>query len=164
MLNRLADMGLVIGPAAVRDLDEVLAIEALCFRAPWSITAFEAELHNAFSRFVCARASAPGGGGPGTLAGFAIYWLVEDELHLINFGVRPEMRRRGIARAMMEYILADGAAARSRIATLEVRTGNAAAIALYRGFGFVPIHVRPKYYVDNDEDALVMMLELTHSQ
>ena len=65
---------------------------------------------------------------------------------------------------MMEYILDDGAAARARIATLEVRTGNAAAIALYRGFGFAPVSMRPKYYVDNSEDALVMMLELMPSQ
>jgi len=168
MLNRLADIGVFFGPAGEGDLDEVLQIEALCFKTPWSRAAFTAELANDFSRFICARASggpgAAGGGGAGPIAGFAIYWLVEGEVHLINFAVRPDLRRRGIGRSMMEYILADGAAARARIATLEVRTGNEAAIALYRGFGFAPVSVRPKYYVDNSEDALVMMLELMTSQ
>ena len=160
MLNRLADIGIAIRPAAAQDLDEVLAIEAQCFRAPWSRAAFESELGHAFSRFVCARTA----GGEGPLAGFEIYWIVEDEIHLINLGIHPELRRRGIARALVEYLLNEGASARSRIATLEVRKGNAAAIALYQGFGFVQVSIRPHYYVDNGEDALVMMLELTQSQ
>lgn len=160
MLNRLADIGIAISPAAERDLDEVLRIEAACFNAPWSRAAFASELTHGFSRFACARTA--GGGGP--IAGFSIYWIVEDEVHLINLGVLPELRRRGIARALMEYLLGDGAAARSRIATLEVRAGNGAAIALYKGFGFAPVTIRRNYYVDNGEDALVMMLELTQSR
>jgi ribosomal-protein-alanine N-acetyltransferase len=157
MLNRLADIGLAIAPAAPADLDEVLAIEALCFNAPWSRAAFESEFRHEFSRFVCARA----GGGGGPIAGFAVYWVVEDEVHLINLGVHPAQRRRGVARALVERMLAEGADGGRRIATLEVRTGNEAAIALYHAYGFVPVTIRRNYYVDNGEDALVMMLELT---
>jgi len=160
MLNRFADMGLTIALAAPADLDQVLVLEALCFHSPWSRPAFEAEFQNHFSRFIVART----GGEEGPIAGFAIYWIVEDEGHIINFAVRPEVRRRGIARAMLERIIEDAADAGCRIATLEVRTGNAGAIALYRGFGFIPVTIRQKYYVDNEEDALVMMLEITHSR
>ncbi|MBI5528893.1 MAG: ribosomal protein S18-alanine N-acetyltransferase [Deltaproteobacteria bacterium] len=154
--NRLADIGLAIAPATEGDLDGVMEIEKASFRAPWKMEAFRAELANRYSRFTGVRIE--GAGGP--LAAFAIYWLVVDEVHIINFAVAPEWRRRGVGRALLAHIIRDGADSGCRLIGLEVRAGNEGAIALYRGFGFSPVSVRPKYYVDNDEDALVMMLEL----
>jgi ribosomal-protein-alanine N-acetyltransferase len=70
------------------------------------------------------------------------------------------MRRRGIARALMDASLRYSAEAHIRIVLLEVRRSNRAAIKLYRGLAFTALGVRPGYYADNGEDAIEMILAL----
>jgi len=89
-----------------------------------------------------------------------IAWHVADELHVLNVATAPLLRRRGIARALMEEALLYSSREHVRILLLEVRRSNRAAIKLYRGFGFTALGVRPAYYADNDEDALEMILAL----
>lgn len=155
-MDRLADIGLAIAPVTERDLDDVMEIETASFRVPWKVEAFRAELANRCSRFPGVRTEGEGG----RLAAFAIYWVVADEVHVINFAVAPTWRRRGVGRALLAHIIRDGADSGCRLVGLEVRARNEGAKNLYLGFGFSPVSVRPKYYVDNGEDALVMMLEL----
>jgi ribosomal-protein-alanine N-acetyltransferase len=90
---------------------------------------------------------------------FLSVWHVVDELHVLNLVTHPEHRRRGLARALMNELLAHARAHGARRLLLEVRRSNHPAIALYRSLSFVVVGVRARYYRD-DEDALEMALAL----
>jgi ribosomal-protein-alanine N-acetyltransferase len=85
---------------------------------------------------------------------------VADELHVLNIATLPAMRRRGIARALMDASLAYSSQHKIRIVLLEVRRSNRPAIKLYRGLDFTALGVRAGYYADNGEDAIEMILAL----
>jgi ribosomal-protein-alanine N-acetyltransferase len=85
-----------------------------------------------------------------------ITWFVADEVHVINMSTAVTHQRRGLARALFEVLLAEAQSANARIVVLEVRKGNAPAIALYESFGFQVSGVRRAYYRDG-EDALDMV-------
>ena len=91
---------------------------------------------------------------------FALAWSVADELHLLDMASHPEQRRRGHARALLRELLRYAQREQKRLFLLEVRQSNDPAIRLYEKYGFVVENVRPKYYADNDEDALEMWLML----
>jgi ribosomal-protein-alanine N-acetyltransferase len=148
--GRPFDGALRFADATVLDVDEVLEIERKSFGSPWPRETFERELENAQSRFVTARA------GGGAMAGFAIYWIAGGELHLLNLAIHPDWRRKGIARAMMERLAAEGGSKGCDLASLEVRKSNQAAVRLYLSLGWVAVGLRPGYYGDNNEDAIVM--------
>jgi tRNA threonylcarbamoyladenosine biosynthesis protein TsaB len=92
----------------------------------------------------------------GTLIGYATAWLIVDELHIHDVAVDPAFRRRGAAKALLERVLAEARASGATSATLEVRRSNAAAVALYEKLGFMTEAVRPAYYRDPTEDALIL--------
>jgi ribosomal-protein-alanine N-acetyltransferase len=92
---------------------------------------------------------------------FGNYWLVADEVHLLNIATHPQARRAGHASRLLAHIVALGRRRGCRLVTLEVRRSNAAAQRLYRRFGFRPVGVRPNYYAEDQEDAIVMLLDLT---
>ncbi|MFZ5468031.1 MAG: ribosomal protein S18-alanine N-acetyltransferase [Myxococcota bacterium] len=140
------------------DLPAVQALEAQSFKNPWSADLLRRELVHQWSTILLAEE--PDGKGRMRLLGCLIFWLVHDELHILNVAVDPTHRRRGVARALIELALQKGRAHRCTLATLEVRRGNTAAIELYRAFGFRQVGVRPNYYVDEGEDAIVMNAEL----
>jgi len=85
-----------------------------------------------------------------------VAWLGEAEGHLGNLAVIPEARRGGIARALLEDLLAHAGPPGARRIALEVRVSNFAAQALYRAHGFRLAGLRRGYYRDTSEDALVM--------
>jgi ribosomal-protein-alanine N-acetyltransferase len=95
----------------------------------------------------------------GVLLGYALFWHVVDELQLLNLAVAIPARRRGIGRALMDDLIGYGRANGVARILLEVRAGNAAAIALYEQLGFTRFNVRERYYAD-DEDAIEMALML----
>ena len=137
------------------DLDAVLEIERLCFPAPWARQAFADELARPWARLAVLRQSTSG-----PLVGFCNYWLVADEVHILNIAVHPKARRQGHAARLLRHILEEGHRHQARVASLEVRVSNHAAAALYRKFGFREVGIRPKYYADNGEDARLMDLDL----
>lgn len=92
--------------------------------------------------------------------GFVVTWHVADELHVINVATHPSFRRRGVGAALIDEVIAYARQRDVRLVLLEVRRGNSAAIGLYRRYGFEQTGVRERYYSDNDEDALEMMLTL----
>lgn len=92
----------------------------------------------------------------GELAGYAVYGYDGDAFHLMNIAVVPEARGRGLGRALMDDFLADAATVGAPHAWLEVSVANAAALALYRSYGFEDVRIRPRYYQPENEDALVM--------
>lgn len=84
-------------------------------------------------------------------------WHVADEIHVLNLVTRPDRRRRGIGRALLNEAIAYARRVSAVRILLEVRRSNAPAIGLYRSLGFFVLGVRTRYYRD-DEDALEMML------
>jgi len=149
-------------PMQEGDLDEVLALEQRSFNEPWSRKMFLGELHgNTFATNLVLRTGGAGFGegvGAGALLGYIMFWVVFEELHLMNLAVLPEVRRRGLGTALVRHALM--AAHGARMALLEVRASNTAALALYRKLGFAQKSLRKGYYVHPCEDAVIMMREL----
>ena len=109
------------------------------------------ELKLPFATSIVARADDP----PHALLGYICWWLIGEELQILNLAVHPERRQRGIGRALVELAVREVQARRTGMATLEVRRDNGAAIALYRSFGFTESGVRRHYY-GRDTDAILM--------
>jgi ribosomal-protein-alanine N-acetyltransferase len=134
------------------------------FSAPWTYKMFEAELSgNQFSHLWTAwlpGKHAPGGPSAGDmLIGYVCFWVVFEELRLMNLAVERSWRRRGIARELTRRSLAWGQEAGARRALLEVRSSNPAAIRLYEQAGFRPVGLRERYYANPIEDALLMEMD-----
>lgn len=150
---------LAVEAATRDDLDLLVRLEQDSFSAPWTRKMFEAELEgNPFSRLLVARRPPDRGGAP-EVVGYVCFWLVFEELRLMNLAVAPAARRRGVARALVRRALAQGLAGGATRAVLEVRASNVAARRLYEAEGFTTYAVRAKYYRDPIEDALLMSLE-----
>ncbi len=143
------------------DLARVMEIERAAFAHPWSADLLRRELTHDWSTILLATDRVgPAGGEAERILGFVIYWLVHDEVHVLNVAVADEARRRGVGRTLMLEAHARGRRLGGTVATLEVRTTNTPAIELYRSLGYREIGVRPNYYADEGEDALVMVIDL----
>lgn len=140
--------------AADADLEPILALEATAFTNPWPREMLARELADSpVSRLFVLRTPER------AAAAFCLCWVVIDELHINTVAVDPDLRRHGLATALMRHVIADAIASGARRATLEVRRSNAAAIALYERLGFVVCAERPRYYTKPDEDALILWRE-----
>jgi ribosomal-protein-alanine N-acetyltransferase len=142
----------------LEDLDAVMRLSRAAFTHPWSTELYRRELTHDWSTILLAEE--PDASGAPQLLGFIIYWLVHDEVHVLNVATDPARRRRGIARVLLGECLRRGKEHGAVLATLEVRKSNTAALTLYQGFGFRAVGVRPNYYVDEGEDAIVMVRDL----
>jgi ribosomal-protein-alanine N-acetyltransferase len=134
------------------DLPQVIAIERRAFSTPWSLAMFVLELSKPSS--ICLAAVSEDGEGHRKLVGYLICSRYADAWHVMNVAVDPPLRRRGIAAAMMERLVEQ--AGPEAAYTLEVRPSNRPAIDLYERFGFRSAGLRPRYYQDTGEDALIM--------
>ncbi|HXU83070.1 MAG TPA: ribosomal protein S18-alanine N-acetyltransferase, partial [Polyangia bacterium] len=94
------------------------------------------------------------------IVAFCNYWLVADEVHLLNVATHPQERRMGHASRLLAHVLEYARRAACRLVTLEVRRSNETAQRLYRRFAFKAVGIRPNYYVDDQEDAVIMSLDL----
>jgi [ribosomal protein S18]-alanine N-acetyltransferase len=136
------------------DLPSVMELERVAFSNPWSTDMVRRELTQDWSMVLVIEEEA------GALLGFVIFWLVHDEVHILNVAIDPVQRRRGLGRQVMLAALSHGRSHKCRLATLEVRRSNVAATRLYESLGFRAVGLRPNYYADNHEDAVVMILDL----
>jgi ribosomal-protein-alanine N-acetyltransferase len=140
--------------ANLSDLDAILKIEQSSFPAPWPRSVIAGEIDGrSWSRVTIATHD-------DTLLGYIVYWIITTEVHLLNLAVDPIWRRNGIAKKLMAYLIETSQSDSLAEILLEVRLSNLAAKNLYRQLGFEEIAIRPKYYSDNLEDALVMLLQL----
>ena len=130
------------------DLPQVVAIERRAFPAPWSLAMFVLELSKPSG--ICL-AAAEGE----EIVGYLVCSRYDTAWHVMNVAAHPERRRARIATTLLERLIERIDDPYAQL-TLEVRRSNAAAIALYEGFGFRVAGVRRRYYQDNGEDALVM--------
>jgi [ribosomal protein S18]-alanine N-acetyltransferase len=143
-----------IATAAPGDLDRIMAIERASFAAPWTTESIAEEIARPWSIFRVLR------DGDDHLCAYLNFWVVYDELHVLNIATSPENRRNGYARALMVQLLDEAHRNAVTKIVLEVRRTNHGAQGLYESLGFVHIGVRPKYYGDSGEDAIVYALEL----
>jgi ribosomal-protein-alanine N-acetyltransferase len=133
------------------DLDAVAALEAASFINPWTRDMLARELsQNELARVYVVRL------GDESVVAFCACWIIVDELHINTIAVRDDLRRRGLATALMEHVLADAERQGALRATLEVRRSNLPAQRLYEALGFQLAGIRPGYYTQPDEDALIL--------
>jgi ribosomal-protein-alanine N-acetyltransferase len=131
---------------AYSDLPAVISIERRSFPAPWSLAMFVLELSKPSGICLAATESEE-------LVGYLVCSRYDRVWHLMNVAVAPERRRRGVASRLISQLIEEG----GRLPfTLEVRVSNREAIAMYERLGFREAGVRPRYYQDNGEDALIM--------
>jgi ribosomal-protein-alanine N-acetyltransferase len=135
------------------DLDAVDRIERDSYPAPWSRSMFAGELAKPSSLSLAAVDD------EGEVIGYLVLSRYVDAWHVMNLAVDSAWRRRGVASALLERLLAETAGDTDRGYTLEVRVSNHDAIRLYERFGFRPRGLRRGYYTDNREDALIMWRE-----
>ena len=135
---------------AYSDLPGVIAIERRSFPTPWSLAMFVLELSKPSGICLAAQLG-------DELLGYVICSRYDQVWHLMNIAVAPERRRGGVASRLLTRLIGDAEGALPF--TLEVRVSNRQAIAMYEQFGFRSAGVRPRYYHDNGEDALIMWLD-----
>ena len=133
------------------DIEDILEMERECFATPWSRESFEMELKNKFARYVVAEID-------GKVVGYGGLWLIIDEAHITNIAVREEYRKMDVGSHILSALVAISLKRDIKSMTLEVRESNVAAIRLYEKYDFKEAGVRPKYYSDNNEDAIIMWL------
>ena len=135
---------------AYSDLPAVISIERRSFPTPWSLAMFVLELSKPSG--ICLAASAGE-----ELLGYVVCSRYDQVWHLMNIAVAPEHRDSGVAGLLMKRLISESEG--KLPFTLEVRVSNQRAIGMYERFGFRSAGVRPRYYHDNGEDALIMWLD-----
>jgi [ribosomal protein S18]-alanine N-acetyltransferase len=142
--------GAAVRRLAYSDLPAVVSIERRSFPTPWSLAMFVLELSKPSG--ICLAATADD-----ELLGYLVCSRYDRVWHLMNVAVAPDQRRLGVASRLIARLLEE--AGREMPFTLEVRVSNRVAIAMYERLGFRSAGVRPRYYQDNGEDALIMWLD-----
>jgi [ribosomal protein S18]-alanine N-acetyltransferase len=129
------------------DLPQVIAIERRAFPTPWSLAMFVLELSKPSGICLAVTES-------DRIAGYLVCSRYDQAWHLMNIAVDPGARRRGLGTALLAAMIER--AGEDAAYTLEVRTSNTGAIALYERFGFRAAGTRRRYYTDTGEDAMIM--------
>lgn len=143
----------------LEDIASLVAIEIECFDVPWGRLSFEAEITGPGAFSFVAKTGAPG--REPRIIGYICFRLVADEIHLFRIAVAPQWRCRGVGSRLLAECLRIGGRHGAVSVLLEARPSNHEALALYRKFGFKVIAVRPNYYPDSREDALMLQKPLT---
>jgi len=144
---------IVVELMKVDDLPEVQVIEKESFSTPWPPHAYRQELEtNRLAHYIVARYG-------DVIVGFAGIWLLVDEAHVTTFATRWAWRRQGIGERLLLALLDLARTRGAHEATLEVRPSNLPARRLYEKYGFKVVGLRPRYYSDDNEDALIMTTE-----
>ena len=133
------------------DIDAILDISSLSFSVCWSKDSYIQELTNPIARYLVAKID-------NKVIGFVGTWIVLDESHITNIAVHPNYRKQGIASKLLEKFLTYCKSQGCVAYTLEVRSSNKGAKALYEKYNFKQDGIRKGYYEDNKEDAIIMWL------
>lgn len=145
---------IVIRKMRENDIEQVLDIEKKSFTTPWSKESFTMEIKkNLLAYYIVAEID-------GKIVGYGGFWNIVDEAHITNIAVDPEYRGKGIGNFIVEKLI-DVCKERGILRmTLEVRKSNYIAQALYKKYGFEECGIRPRYYSDTNEDAIIMWKEM----
>jgi ribosomal-protein-alanine N-acetyltransferase len=149
--------GVALRRAVTPDIDGWLAaVEAVSNPSPWTRHQLFAEVDSPWSEFWVAEVD-------GTPMGFVLVHVPVEETEILEIAVDERVRRRGVGRALMLHAMQRARARGGTALLLEVRVSNEPARRLYESLGFVANGIRPRYYRDNHEDALLMRLDLSDS-
>jgi ribosomal-protein-alanine N-acetyltransferase len=132
------------------DLPVVLRIENRSFTDPWSVDALFSELHTDGMRLPLVAEN------EGEIQGYLMAWVVADQLHVLNIATDPRFLRQGVGRELLKEAVKLARPRGVVEITLEVRESNHPALAFYRKLGFQEAGIRPGYYQDNGENAIIM--------
>jgi ribosomal-protein-alanine N-acetyltransferase len=147
-------MSVILRKMTLDDLEQVVAIDQVSFSLPWPASSFHFELtDNPASRCWVAELD-------GRVAAMLVAWLIVDEIHIATIATHPDFRKQGIGEKLLLFTLQAAKDEGAVSSFLEVRENNAAAIMMYRKFGYVESGRREGYYKDNGEDAILMTLDL----
>lgn len=147
-----ASRPVVLRPMTEADIVSVSAIDDLVYERPRSVDLLRGQVPGSDNRFHLVAES------DSEVVGHAGLMVVADEGHVTTVAVHPDVQGGGVGTCLLAGLCRAAVAAGLASMTLEVRVSNEAAIGLYRRFGFAPAGVRPRYYADRDEDALIMWL------
>ena len=132
---------------------DILEIEKNSFPSPWRLPQFLDELTNPVSHLWGLLEEE-------RIVGYICFWMVADEIHIMNIAIHPDMRKKGLATFILKRLIEMATDKGATQIWLEVRPSNRAAISLYNGFGFKEMGVRKGYYTDTHADAIIMALAL----
>jgi ribosomal-protein-alanine N-acetyltransferase len=171
-------MKAVVRRACTADIDEICRIESASSASPWSRDSISHDVETNADAYVavlccgsCCNESSIEVNCPEEscleegrntawpdirICGYADMWMIAGEAQLNNIAVDADMRRRGYGRMLLEHMTDSCKRQGCSSMTLEVRRSNDAAISMYRSAGFTEAGIRPRYYLDNNEDAVIM--------
>lgn len=133
-------------------ISQVAQLEKLCFSEPWSEKSLDSELSNPLSLWLVALEGE-------RVAGYVGSQTVMGETDMMNLAVHPDFRRQGIGTMLIDHLVATLKTKESTALTLEVRQSNEAAKALYGSLGFCQVGLRPNYYRNPREAAIILRKE-----
>jgi ribosomal-protein-alanine N-acetyltransferase len=142
-----------IRPASLADVAALAELERVCFSDPWSPAAIRETIQYETARTFVAQDSVG-------IVGFVIARISGEEGEILDLAVLPGKRRRGIGSKLLAAVWKSVQEEGVRELFLEVRESNAAAIGLYQSHGFRAVGLRPRYYRNPPEDALVLRVAL----
>lgn len=147
-----------ISTMALEDINEVALIEKESYIVPWTSEAFIRELNLTISRSIVAKVAADF--NRIVVAGYIIFWVIDDEAELQKITIQSNFRRQGLASVLIKEMFNLLKAEKCRYCVLEVGSSNESAIRLYHKFGFSIKSIRRQYYSETGEDALIMEADI----
>ncbi len=150
-------MNYLLRPMKKEDISQVVEIEKQAFPTPWSSYAFSCELaDNDFAYYLIVTTEE----SPAEVLGYGGMWIILDEVHITNIAIAPTSRGKRLGEFLLRGMFSLAMQKKALRMTLEVRASNHIAQKLYTKMGFTAAGVRPGYYADTNEDALIMWKEL----
>lgn len=140
-----------IKPIDSNYVEKIAEMEKLCFSNPWSEQTLTSEMNDENARFFGAFVD-------GELGGYIGGRTVAEETEIFNVATKPEYRRMGLGKALIEEFVSASKKQNTNVIFLEVRTSNLSAINLYEKAGFVFCGLRKNYYTNPTENAILMRL------
>ncbi|MHC1717952.1 MAG: ribosomal protein S18-alanine N-acetyltransferase [Acidaminococcaceae bacterium] len=150
-MGKTTKEGIVTREMSAADLKAVMAIEQESFHDSWAVESWLAELNSSLANYIVLEQD-------GIIRGFAGFWLIAGEAQVTRVAVAKNERGQGLGKILTEALIAVAWQEGAEAVTLEVRKSNIAAQTVYIQTGFTVSGVRPQYYVDNKEDAIIMWL------
>lgn len=135
------------------DIEAVSKLERRSMSLPWSSSAYVTEINNPNAHYLVAKT------GDGAVVGYGGIWVIMDEMHITTLAVDPESRGKKVGERILIVLLEEAMRRGATRATLEVRQSNRIAQNLYHKYGFREVAMRPRYYSDNGENAVIMWAE-----
>jgi [ribosomal protein S18]-alanine N-acetyltransferase len=153
---------LVIRSATIQHIPAIVTLDRLCFGELWTADGYAREINSSNSDLFIltvvdvAEATDRISQKRAKVIGIGCMWSILEEAHITLLGIHPDYQRQGLGKFLLVKFLQAATNRQLTRATLEVRTSNRPAIALYEALGFRHAGIRRKYYAKTGEDALIL--------